>query len=699
MSNEPRSGHVADLLIELGCEELPPRSVDALREAFSTAIISGLEKAQIDFNREACQQFSTPRRLAVLLSGVASKQPDQVIERRGPAITAAFNDAGEATPAATGFARSVGLELEDLDRIKTDKGEWLYCKQTAKGEALGDLLFGIIEAALRTLPIPRPMRWSDHDFSFVRPVHWVVVVHGDSVLSGVILGKAAGRETFAHRVHAPGPHSVSNAGDYEKVLLHGKVIADHEERKRRIVEALQSEDPGVIIDEGLLTEVNNLVEWPVAVGCHFDEEFLQVPHPALIATMQDHQRFFPVAAPQDKRSKSVIANRFVAISNIESTDTNQVRKGYERVVRPRLADSRFFLEQDSKKALVDYVPLLDDVIFQNKIGSIGDKSRRIAAISKNLCDFLDLESNTSKRAAELCKCDLVTQMVGEFPELQGVMGAHYALVSGEANEVATAIGEHYAPKYAGDDIPVSDAGRIVSISDRADTLVSIFSAGMAPTGNKDPFALRRAALGLIRILSEARMPVPLPDILAWAADALSETGAFEESVLSDVEAFAVQRARGHYLEQGFNAALISAVLASPWKHIPDLEARLLALKSFMGRDEAESLATANKRIGNILRKSGLNTLGDANENLAILTEEKHLFDSVERISQQISPFISDSNYPDSLEALAGLKQPLDQFFDAVMVMDEDENLRRNRLALLARLKAMFDNIADLSVLA
>ena len=697
MSNETRVDTGSDLLIEIGCEELPPRSVDKLRESFFAGICEGLEKASIGFNKAESKQYSTPRRLAVLLSNVDSKQPDQELERRGPAVAAAFGDDGQPTPAAMGFARSVGVEIDKLERIQTPKGEWLYCRQSVKGKELGQLLFDIISDALRTLPIPRPMRWSDHEFTFVRPVHWVIVMHGEDVLPGEVLGKQAGRNTYAHRIHAPGAHALRCAGDYEKTLQDGFVIADPKERKQRIVRALQSADPAVIIDDGLLAEVNNLVEWPVAVNCRFDEEFLQVPHPALIATMQDHQRFFPVRAGQVD-SSSEIANRFVAISNVDSTDFDQVRTGYERVVRPRLADSRFFLEQDARTALCDYAPLLDDVIFQKKIGTIGDKTRRIAEISKKLADFINISPEPCVRAASLSKCDLMTQMVGEFPELQGFMGEHYATASGEPDEVARAIGEHYAPRFAGDEIPSTQVGRVVGIADRADTLVAIFSAGLAPTGNKDPFALRRSALGLIRILSEAEMAVPLSKLLSWAGASLAETHTLDQSILAEVETFVVQRARGHYREQGYAANLIAAVLASPWKHIPDLEARLAALQAFMGREEALRLATANKRIGNILRKSGEKDFESVNDSLLFLDDEKHLFDTFKSISNQIGPYLEESEYPQCLEALAALAQPLDAFFDSVMVMDEDEKLRRNRLSLLARIKARFDEIADLSVL-
>ena len=688
----------ADLLIELGCEELPPKSVDALREGLFSGVADGLEKANIEFDRGSSCSFSTPRRLALLLTAVAGKQPDQIIERRGPAVAAAFDDAGKPTAAAEGFARSVGLEVGQLERLDTDKGKWLFCKQAAPGKPLGELLFGIIETALRQLPIPRPMRWGDHDFTFVRPLHWLVVLHGDRPLGGTVLGQAAGRATYGHRVHAPGPHVLAGAGDYQQTLLNARVVADPDARRARIVEALKATNERVILDEALLDEVNNLVEWPVAVPCRFDEVFLEVPHAALIASMQDHQKFFPVSAAGDGADGTTISNRFVAISNIKSTDVAQVRRGYERVIRPRLADARFFLEQDQKKPLGDYAPLLDDVVFQEKIGTIGDKTRRIIEISKQLASFLDADTATAVRAAALSKCDLMTHMVGEFPELQGTMGAHYALVSKETPEVAQAIGEHYAPRFAGDAIPASPAGRIVSLADRADTLVAIFAAGLAPSGNKDPFALRRAALGLVRILSQASLPVPPRTLAAWAAGALAGTLEVEPELVADVEAFVIQRARGHYRERGFGAELITAVLASRWKHFPDLEARLDALNAFMGRDEAASLAQANKRIGNILRKAEEKPAAKPNEKLLKLEEEQRLFDEINDLSEQIKPLMRASDYAAALEALASLKKPVDEFFDTVLVMDEDDDLRRNRLALLARLKALFDDIADLSVL-
>jgi glycyl-tRNA synthetase beta chain len=685
----------ADLLVEIGCEELPPKSLDALREALYAGIADGLQKQGIAFDAANSRGFSTPRRLAALFRGVAARQPDQTQERRGPALAAAFDASGAPTRAAQGFARSVGLEVADLDRVETDQGAWLFARVEQPGQSLDDLIFPILEQALRQLPVPRPMRWYDNDFSFVRPVHWVVLMHGTRVIKGTLLGQPAGRSTRGHRVHGPGPHDLPSSEHYVEVLEGAYVIADPDRRRERIRAALLSTDPHVLVDDALLDEVNNLVEWPVAIACRFEEVFLQVPHVALIASMQDHQKFFPV---QDPAQPGRVTNRFVAIANLESQDVTAVREGYERVIRPRLADARFFLEQDQKRPLEAYLPALDRSIFQQKIGTIGDKSRRISSISRKLAEILQIDPGAGSRAALLAKCDLMTQMVGEFPELQGLMGRHYAAASGEPPEVADAIGEHYAPAFAGDAIPKSAAGRIVSIADRADTLVGIFAAGLRPTGNKDPFALRRAALGLVRILLEAALDLPLNRILALAANELSESVNADPSLLLEIRDFIVERLRHYYREQGYGSELISAALVSDWDTLPDLDLRLKAIDGFMGQDAAASLAAANKRIGNILKKSEEGFSAKIETDRFELAEEEDLFNEVMRLNQEIEPLMKRRDYAASLLALSRLKEPVDAFFDAVMVMDEDPVLRNNRLALLARLKALFDDIADLSVL-
>jgi len=684
-----------DLLVELGCEELPPKVLDNIREAFFNGIKAGLEKQKISFEPHGSRSYSTPRRLAALIRKVSSSQPDQDMQRRGPAVAAAFDAKGNPTGAAIGFARSVGRDVSELETLSTDKGEWLHAKQHIAGKSLAELIFPILEHAIRQLPVPKPMRWANHGFSFVRPVHWLVVMHGDAVIPGQLLGQSAGNTTQGHRIHSPGPHLIPDVAEYSHVLEEAYVVVDHERRRELIREELINCDKHVHMDPGLLAEVNNLVEWPVAIECTFEEEFLCVPHAALIASMQDHQKFFPV---MEDAGSGKISRRFIAISNLESVHPDSVREGYERVIRPRLADARFFLQQDSKQPLESYLASLNQVIFQRKIGTIGDKSHRISNLSKMIADLISINSQLSSRAAILSKCDLMTQMVVEFPELQGVMGNHYALASGEQPEVATAIEEHYAPRFSGDTIPASDIGRVVSIADRLDTLVGIFAADMRPTGNKDPFALRRAALGLVRILLDAGFDLPINHLLALAASELASQLPIEPDLLVEIHGFIVERTRNHYREQGFSAELVNAVIASAWETLPDLDSRLKALADFMGQESAASLAAANKRIGNILRKSEESISSEIDPNRLVLREEVCLFEEVKSLEKQIEPLLKTASYSASLELLAGLRELVDEFFDAVMVMDEDAGLRANRLALLLRLKSLFDRIADLSVL-
>ena len=590
----------ADLLVELGCEELPPKALDAIRDAFFRSVCEGLEKNHIAFSLQGSRSYSTPRRIAIILADVSGGQADQEQVRRGPAISSAFDEQGKPTGAALGFARSVGKEVSELETLKTDKGEWLFCRISQAGKPLDEVIYMVLEQAIKQLPVPKPMRWADHDFSFVRPVHWLIVLHGERIIEGSLFGLKAGNQTRGHRIHSPGPHEIKSPAKYVSVLKQAFVLADQEERKTRITEGLLQSNEKVMIDPALLNEVNNLVEWPVPVACSFEKEFLEVPHAALIASMQDHQKFFPVREAQDSE---LVSNQFIAVANIESRDVKQVRQGFERVIRPRLADARFFLEQDRKEAIDSKLTQLDRVIFQQKIGTIGDKSRRISNISKKIAEIINVDPALCARAAMLSKCDLLTHMVGEFPELQGQMGRQYALFSGEKPEVADAIGEHYAPKFAGDLIPASMAGRIVSIADRVDTLVGIFAADLKPTGNKDPFALRRAALGLLRILLEADIDLSLRDVLRLAADELSEQVPIDPVLIEEVLGFVIDRLRHYYRDQGYRTELVNAALASPWTTLPDLDRRLRSLNTFMGDEAASSLAASNKRIANILRKS------------------------------------------------------------------------------------------------
>lgn len=687
----------ADLLIEIGCEELPPTALDELREALFAGVQAGLEKENLAFDASTSRSFSTPRRLALLFREVPAAQADQNQARRGPALAAAFTPEGNPSGAALGFARSVGLGVEQLETLETDAGSWLVAQVHIPGKSLAELIFPILEQAVRQLPVPRPMRWANHDFSFVRPVHWLVVLHGARVLPGKLLGQSAGNTTRGHRIHAPGPHLLPQASDYLRVLEKARVLADQVRRREAIRTSVLAANPAARMDPALLDEVKNLVEWPVAIECSFDAEFLSVPHEALVASMQDHQKFFPVEAAGGKHT---VNNHFVAVSNLESEDVAQVRKGFERVIRPRLADARFFLEQDQKQPLEHQLALLDQVIFQQKIGSVGDKSKRIAAISQKIAENLHFDSSSCQRAALLAKCDLMTQMVGEFPELQGTMGRYYALHSGESVEVADAIEQHYLPRFAGDSLPTSSIGQVVGLADRADTLVAIFAAGLKPSGNKDPFALRRSALGLVRILLEGRLELSLDRLLAITANELSAQGVhIEPALLVELRDFIAERTRNYFREGGHSAELINAAMASAWTTLPDLYARLEALTGFLGQEAGLSLASANKRMGNILRKAEAGFAGTINETLLNLAEEQDLFKQIEETARELPPLLQAGDYAAGLQLLSRLRPVVDRFFDAVMVMDDDPALRNNRLALLSRLKSQFDQIADLSVLA
>ncbi len=693
-----------DLLIEIGCEELPPKALDTLRKSLFASLCQALENHNITFSRSDSRAWSTPRRLAVFLSEVAAQQPDVDQERRGPAVQAAYDAEGRPTAAAEGFARSVGRPVETLETLKTDKGEWLYCRMLVPGKPLQEVLQAALEQALKQLPVPRPMRWADHDFSFVRPVHWLLVLHGDTLLSVNVLGKQAGRTTLGHRVHGPGPHVLANASEYLETLRRAHVLADQDERRDNIRQGTLAVAPAALIDPTLLQEVTNLVEWPVAIACSFDEAFLQVPHAALIASMQDHQKFFPVQSQGSDDAEGPagnvsISNSFVAIANLDSKDIDAVRCGFERVMRPRLADAQFFFEQDQKISLASYGGQLDRVVYQENIGTLGDKSRRLASLSREIADLIGSDGSVASRAGELAKCDLVTQMVGEFPELQGTMGRFYAALSDEPDDVAVAIGEHYSPRFSGDAIPLSPAGQIVSLADRIDTLVGIFAAGLKPTGNRDPFALRRSALGLVRILLEAKLNLNVDQLMQLGALSLAPRIDVSEKLQTEIRHFINQRAKNHFQALGFTVELINAASSAPWTTFDDLYVRLRALVEFMGSEAGSSLAAANKRIGNILRKAEHDVIGEINEDALLLGEERRLFDELIASESDLVPLLAKGAYDAALGRLAALRTPVDRFFDEVMVMDEDRRTRTNRLALLSRLKQQFDQIADLSVLA
>jgi len=688
----------ADLLIELGCEELPPKSLPRLGQTLFDGFISQLNKAELKFDAAGSRFYYTPRRLALLISAVADSQPDQVLERKGPALAAAFDADKQPTQAALGFARSVGKSVDELETLKSDKGEWLFCRVEKAGQRLDDLLFPMLDKALAALPVAKPMRWASNDFSFIRPVHWLVAMHGSRVIDGSMFGLKTGNATRGHRIHSPGPHVIPVAGDFESVLESARVIADQNKRRliieRQAVELGESVGGKALVDQNLLEEVTNIVEWPQSLCGSFDAEFLEVPAEALIASMQDHQKFFPVV----DKDEGCLQARFIAVANLESLDVDAVRKGFERVIRPRLADARFFWDQDNKLPLQDHLQQLDSIVFQKTLGSVGDKSKRIAVISKKIAEETGVNASAAERAALLCKCDLVSQMVGEFPELQGIMGRYYAIQGGEPGEVAEAIGDHYLPAYSGDRLPTQPVGKVVAMADRLDTLTGIFATGLKPSGNKDPFALRRAALGLIRILLDGELAIELDKVLAISALAVQAQLPVTPQILVELRQFILGRLKHFLREQGYDTSLVNATLDAPLTTLTDLVSRLDALREFMGLDVASSLAAANKRIGNILRKSDSGTGGTINEDVLVIDEERMLFDAIRDISSDLDTLYKQADYTAALTLLAGLSEGIEAFFENVMVMDDDAVLRRNRLNLLSELKALFDRTANLALL-
>jgi len=707
-----------DFLVEIGTEELPPKALRGLEEAFASGVRAGLDKAPLEHGDIV--SYATPRRLAVLVRKLAARQADQDVKRRGPPVTAAFDAAGAPTRAALAFADSSGTTVEKLQRIDEGKGTFLYFVGTKSGAAVADLIPGVVKAALDALPIPRRMHWGSSDAEFVRPVHWLVMLYGKDVLPVTLLDTPAGNLTRGHRFHAPKPLRITTPGAYERTLRErGYVLPDFPARRALIREraTATAEQLGgrVLIEDALLDEVTALVEWPVAITGRFEERFLALPREVLISTLQDHQRYFPV---EDEHGR--LLPSFITISNIESRDPSKVREGNERVVRPRLADAAFFWEQDRKRSLSSLREGLDAVTYHVKLGSLGDKTRRIRTLAGEIAAVGNKERAETERAAELCKCDLLTAMVGEFPELQGIMGTYYALADGESPEVALAIREHYLPRGAGDELPETHPGLAVAIADKLDTLAGIFAVGEKPTGTRDPLGLRRAAIGVLRILIETRLDLDLrhfvkralelarADIERVAAAAGKPAPAIvPERVAAEIYDYIMERLRAYYLEGGARATLgaaamttemFDAVLASSPVSLLDFDARLKALRAFLDLPESASLTAANKRIANILRKSAGGEAAPTKVEVEALREdaEVKLFDSMRALRDAVSLATAQREYANALGRLAQLRPAVDEFFDRVMVMDEDPKLRANRLALLAQLHGLFAGVADLS---
>ncbi len=685
------------LLVELGTEELPPKALKRLGERFGAGIVDWLgEGGFVDAESPRWRWYATPRRLAVWVADVAARQADQANERRGPALAAAFDADGNPTRASLGFAGSCGVEVADLDTLKTDKGEWLVYRSTVPGQALGEVIEACIGSAVAKLPIPKRMRWGDGEAEFVRPVHWLVLLHGGDVLDAAVLGVQAGRQSRGHRFHAPGDLRITSADRYAELLKDkGSVWPDYEERKLEIhlqVERRAKKLGGeAVIDDALLEEVTGLVERPEAVAGRFDERFLDVPVECLVSSMRDHQKYFHVVDGDGN-----LVPGFVTVSNIASKEPRRVRAGNERVLNARLSDADFFWREDRSRRLQTRVADLAGLMFHNKLGSVADKCNRLAALVRRIARDLEIDPAPCVRAATLCKADLVTAMVGEFPELQGIMGRYYATADGEGEAVARAIEEHYRPRQAGDELPSDEVGRLLAIADKVDTLTGIFAAGEEPTGDKDPYALRRAALGLIRILVEGRIDLDVAVLVDAAAKGYEAAGV---SVSAEARrravAFVIDRYPAHFGADGFGADEIAAVAAVRAARPMDVDVRLRAVAAFRALPEAQSLSAANKRIGNILRKAGADEHAMDFDRL-VEPAEQALAEQLVRVSSQVSTMVKRADYDQALEVLAGLKESVDRFFDDVMVMADDATLRNNRLALLRQLSGLFMGIADLS---
>lgn len=685
-----------DFLVEIGTEELPPKSLFTLARAFADGVAKGLVEAGVKHGEVVW--FATPRRLAVRVADVADRQPDQEIKRLGPAVASAYDAGGQPTKAALGFAASCGVTIDQLQQADGPKGRVLQFVGVKAGQATTALLPAVVIASLDALPIAKRMRWGAGAQEFVRPVHWIVMLFGSAVVEAEILGIRSGKQSRGHRFHAPQAITVSSPAKYVETLRDkGHVIVDVNERRelirKGVTDIAASAGGNAVIEESLLDEVTALVEWPAPLAGRFDERFLALPAEVPIATMQDHQRYFPV-----RDAGGALMNHFITVANIQSRDPDKVRDGNERVVRPRLADAAFFWETDRKQRLDAHREALKTVTFQSKLGSLSDKSARVATLAQRIAQAIGGDTRLAERAALIGKCDLLTLMVGEFPELQGLMGRYYAQLDGEEGEVATAIEEQYRPRFSGDELPASRTGIAIALADKLDTLAGVFSIGQKPSGTRDPFGLRRAALGIVRIAVERSLDIDLLQLVEVAVG-LQPVSAPPETA-GEIWTYLMERMRSSYLEadaaKRVTTEMFDAVLASR-SHSPlDIDMRLRALQSFLALPDAESLAAANKRIANILRKVDADVSGAVETARLVEPAEQQLFQHVISMERSVNSLLARRDYSAALAQLATLRPDVDSFFDSVMVMAEDADVRANRLGLLVRLRGMFLQIADLS---
>ncbi|HDL5500254.1 TPA: glycine--tRNA ligase subunit beta, partial [Mannheimia haemolytica] len=675
-------------------EELPPKALKKLATAFAENVENELNQAGLSF--EKVEWFAAPRRLAVKVLSLAESQPSKEVEKRGPAVSAAFDAEGKPTKAAEGWAKGCGITVEQAERIATDKGEWLVHRAVIEGQPTKNLLVDIIAKSLANLPIPKTMRWGDKTEQFVRPVHTVTLLFGAELIEGEILGVKSGRTIRGHRFLGEREFQIENADQYPQLLKdRGSVVADFNERKALILAKSQEKATalgGVAdIEEDLLDEVTSLVEYPNVLTAKFEERFLAVPAEALVYTMKGDQKYFPIYSKDGK-----LLPHFIFVSNINPEDPSKIIEGNEKVVRPRLTDAEFFFKTDLKQKLEDQLPRLETVLFQQQLGTLRDKTARIEALAGEIAKQIGADETKAKRAGLLSKCDLMTNMVFEFTDTQGVMGMHYARHDGEDEEVAVALNEQYMPRFAGDNLPNSLVACSVALADKFDTLTGIFGIGQAPKGSADPFALRRAALGSLRIIVEKNLPLDLTDLVAKSAQLFGDK-LTNKDVVEDVVDFMLGRFRAWYESEGIAVDVIQAVLARRPTKPADFDARVRAVSHFRTLDSAEALAAANKRVSNILAKADI-AIGDIDVSACVEPAEKALAEAVIALKAEVQPLIAQGDYTAVLDKLANLRQPVDAFFDGVMVNAEDQKLRQNRLAILSTLQGLFLQVADISLL-
>jgi glycyl-tRNA synthetase beta chain len=686
-----------DVLFELGCEELPSAAVWTLADTLTKQVVAALEKSQLSYTK--VHYFATPRRLAFKIDNLIAAQPDQKISRRGPAISAAYDSAGNTTPALQGFAKSCGVNVDALTTLETPQGSWIVFEAVQAGAPTITLLPTIINQALAGLPIPKPMRWGNSDIEFARPVHWAVLLFGEQVVETTILGLTTDRVSYGHRFHHPKSIKITSASTYETQMLSVFVHADFISRRKLIKEQVQNLattlDAIAIIPEDLLDEVSSIVEWPEALLANFDKSFLDVPAEALIAAMQSHQKCF---ALQDKKGK--LLPHFITVANLKSRDPQQVISGNEKVMRARLSDAAFFFHLDQKQPLSARIPGTEKVVFQHRLGSLHDKSLRLIKSINTLVHSLDLNPEQASRAAELSKCDLLTGMVGEFPDLQGLMGCYYAQLDDEPSEVAIALKEQYLPRFAADDLPQSDLGLALSLADRMDTLVGIFAIGQKPTGVKDPFKLRRHALAVVRLLLKTPAPIQLSTLIKQGLANYGDILAVEKAAQTELKPFILERLQSYYQAQGITHDMLQAVLARQNDWIFDIDKRLQALVEFVKSPASTALTAACKRVNNILSRAGIDMRPQSvQEHLLQNDAELNLYSQLQVVEQHTGSYYELGSYGEILTQLSTLRDAVDAFFDQVMVMVDNEELKMNRIQLLIRLQGLLQGVADISLLS